>query len=172
MLFTVCNLRTIACFMLLCALPAFTETVRAATGAPSPVGLWRTVDDRTNKPRGIIRIYEENGIFFGRIETSFNPEELTARCEKCSGDRKDAPVIGLVIMRGITKHGAEYDGGEILDPETGSIYRCRFTLSSEGAKLFLRGYLGIPVLGRTQTWTRVETEATAKTLPKTTYIDQ
>ena len=67
-------------------------------------------------------------IFFGRIETSFNPEELTARCDKCSGQRKDAPVIGLVILSGITKHGSEYAGGEILDPETGSIYRCRFTL--------------------------------------------
>lgn len=166
MLFTARNYRITTGFTFLCALlapmAAASAAARSATTDPSPVGLWRTVDDRTNKPRGIIRIYEENGIFFGRIETSFNPEELTARCDKCSGERKDAPVIGLVIMRGITKHGAEYEGGEILDPETGSIYRCRFTLSSEGAKLFLRGYLGIPILGRTQTWTRVETEATAE----------
>jgi uncharacterized protein (DUF2147 family) len=123
-------------------------------GEPSPVGLWKTVDDRTHKPRAIIRIYEENGTFFGKIENSFDPEELKARCEKCSGDRKDAPVIGLVIMRGITKHGSEYRGGEILDPETGWIYRCRFTISMEGEKLFVRGYLGLAVLGRTQTWTR------------------
>jgi uncharacterized protein (DUF2147 family) len=172
MLFTSRNYRITTCYTLFCALLAPMAIARAATGEPSPVGFWRAVDDRTNKPRGIIRIYEENGIFSGRIEMSFNPEELTARCDKCSGERKNAPVIGLVIMRGITKHGAEYAGGEILDPETGSIYRCRFTLSSEGAKLFLRGYLGIPVLGRTQTWTRVETEATAEKRQKITYVDQ
>lgn len=138
--------------------------LRAAAGEPSPVGLWKTVDDKTNKPRGIVRIYEENGAFAGKIETSFDPEERTARCEKCTGERKNAPVIGLVILRGIRKHGAEYGGGEILDPETGSIYRCRFTLSREGAKLFMRGYLGIPVLGRTQTWIRVEPETVAEAI--------
>jgi uncharacterized protein (DUF2147 family) len=122
----------------------------------SPVGFWRTVDDRTQKPRGIVEIYEENSEFLGRIETSFNPRELTARCGKCTGDRKDAPVIGLVIMSGVTKHGSDYGGGEILDPETGSIYRCRFVLSLEGEKLIVRGYLGLPLLGRTQTWTRVQ----------------
>jgi uncharacterized protein (DUF2147 family) len=131
---------------------------RAAEREPSPVGLWKTMDDRTHKPRAIIRIYEEKGAFFGRIEDSFDPEELTARCEKCSGDRKGAPVIGMVIMRGITKHGSEYGGGEILDPETGWIYRCRFTISTEGEKLFVRGYLGLAVLGRTQTWTRAGKE--------------
>ena len=148
MLFTFRAFRVTSILILLCF-------VQAVAGVdPSPVGLWKTVDDRTHKPRAIVRIYEEKGAFFGRIENSFDPEELTARCEKCSGDRKDAPVIGLVIMRGITKHGSEYGGGEILDPETGWIYRCRFTISAEGEKLFVRGYLGVAALGRTQTWTR------------------
>jgi uncharacterized protein (DUF2147 family) len=149
MSFTFRLFRIISCLLLPCFLQAITAEV-----APSPVGLWKTVDDRTHKPRAIIRIYEEKGTFFGKIESSFDPEELTARCEKCSGDRKNAPVIGLVIMRGITKQGSEYRGGEILDPETGSIYRCRFTISTEGARLFVRGYLGLEVFGRTQTWTR------------------
>jgi uncharacterized protein (DUF2147 family) len=122
----------------------------------SPVGLWKTVDDKTQRPRGVIRIYEENNTFFGRIETSFDPKEMTERCEKCTGDRKDAPIIGLVVMRGITKHGAEYTGGELLDPETGWVYRCRFTLSNDGQKLFVRGYIGFAILGRTQTWLRLE----------------
>jgi uncharacterized protein (DUF2147 family) len=161
MSFTSGHLRIISFYLVLCSLPAFTAEARAATDQSSPVGLWRTVDDRTNKPRGIVRIYEENGAFSGRIETSFDPQELTARCDKCTGDRKNAPVIGLVILRGITKHGSEYGGGEILDPETGWIYRCRFMLSSEGAKLFVRGYRGLSILGRTQIWTRVETEAKA-----------
>jgi uncharacterized protein (DUF2147 family) len=152
--FTFRLLRITSCLILLCFLQAVTAGARAAEGAPSPVGLWKTLDDRTHKPRAIIRIYEDKGTFFGRIENSFDPEELTARCEKCSGDRKGAPVIGLVIMRGITKQGAEYGGGEILDPETGWTYRCRFTISMEGEKLLVRGYLGLAVLGRTQTWTR------------------
>ena len=120
----------------------------------SPAGLWITVDDKTHKPRGTVRVYQENGVFFGRIESSFNPAHLTEHCDKCTDDRKDAPIIGLVIMRGITKHGGEYGGGNILDPDTGSIYRCYFTMSADGQKLFLRGYLGVSLLGRTQTWTR------------------
>jgi uncharacterized protein (DUF2147 family) len=158
MLFTPRRLRISSCLILLCLLQAITAGARAAEGGPSPVGLWKTMDDRTHKPRAIIRIYEEKGAFLGRIENSFDPEELTARCEKCSGDRKDAPVIGLIIMRGITRRGSEYGGGEILDPETGWIYRCRFTISTEGEKLFVRGYLGLAVLGRTQTWTRAGKE--------------
>jgi uncharacterized protein (DUF2147 family) len=117
--------------------------------------LWKTFDDRTREPRGTIRIFEENNALSGRIETSFKPEELAERCDKCSGDRKDAPIIGLTIMRGMKRDGSDYGGGEILDPETGSVYRCRLTLSSDGEKLFVRGYLGFSVFGRTQTWVRV-----------------
>lgn len=131
-------------------------TAAAAAAAPTPAGLWKTVDDHTHKPRGIVRIYENNGVFYGKIETSFDPEERAGRCEKCRDDRKDAPIVGLVILRGITKHGSEYEGGEILDPDTGSIYRCRFTLSREGDKLFIRGYIGVSLLGRTQTWFRTD----------------
>jgi uncharacterized protein (DUF2147 family) len=132
------------------------STLPAIAAEGSPVGLWKTFDDRTHKARGTILIYEENGIFFGRIESSFNPEEVTGRCDKCSGDRKGAPVIGLVIMRGMMRHGSEYDGGDILDPETGFVYRCRFTLSGDGAKLMVRGYLGLSIFGRTQTWIRMD----------------
>jgi uncharacterized protein (DUF2147 family) len=121
----------------------------------SPAGLWKTFDDHTHKPRGTVRIYEENGLFFGRIESSFNPAEMTERCFKCSGDRKDAPILGLVIIRNMKKNGAEYDGGDILDPENGSVYKCRFTLSADGQKLQVRGYLGLSIFGRTQTWVRL-----------------
>jgi uncharacterized protein (DUF2147 family) len=130
---------------------------RPAMGAEtSPAGLWKTFDDRTHKARGTVRIYEENGIFFGKIESSFNPEEVTEHCGKCAGDRKDAPIIGLEFLRGMTRHGAEYNGGDILDPESGYIYRCRFALSSDGEKLFVRGYLGLSLFGRTQTWIRMD----------------
>lgn len=122
---------------------------------PSPVGLWKTIDDRTHKPRGTIRIYEENGQYFGRIESSFNAAEQREICEKCSDDRRDKPVIGMVILRGMMKHGAEYSGGDILDPESGTIYRCLFTLSGDGEKLQVRGYFVARLLGRTQVWQRM-----------------
>jgi uncharacterized protein (DUF2147 family) len=156
MLFTSCTLRIIFFLFMLLLLAS---TLLAAADQASPVGLWKTFDDRTHKPRGTILIYEENGIYSGRIESSFNPAEWTEHCDKCAGDRKDASVIGLVIMRGMTKHGAEFNGGDILDPETGSIYRCRFELSSDGTKLMVRGYLGLSLFGRTQTWTRMDASA-------------
>ncbi len=155
MLLTFYNLVTIFCCLAVSSPPVAALAGEAAVPAPqSPACLWTTVDDRTHMPRGTIRIYEQNGVFSGRIESSFKPEELTERCDKCSGDRKDAPVIGLVIMRGMRRQGSEYEGGDILDPDTGSVYRCRFTLGSGGQKLFLRGYLGLSIFGRTQTWTR------------------
>ncbi len=122
---------------------------------PTPVGLWKTIDDRTHKPRGTVRIYEENGEYFGRIESSFNAAEEKKICVKCSDDRRDQPIVGLVILRRMTKHGAEYSGGEILDPETGTVYKCLFTLSDDGEKLRVRGYSIAPLIGRTQVWMRM-----------------
>jgi uncharacterized protein (DUF2147 family) len=153
MLFTYRKLRDIS-FGLLTVLLAGAYPLSAA--AVSPAGLWKTFDDHTQKARGTVRIYEENGEFYGKIESSFDPKELMEHCIKCSGERKDAPVIGLVILRGIRKNGAEYDGGNILDPENGSIYKCKLTLSGDGEQLLVRGYLGISVFGRTQKWVRVD----------------
>jgi uncharacterized protein (DUF2147 family) len=132
------------------------KTSPSAAVEPSPAGLWKTFDDNTHKPRGTVRIYREDGAFYGRIESSFDPKDLTERCGKCTGDRKDRPVIGLVILRGMRKDGAEFAGGDILDPDTGSVYKCRFTISPDGRKLLVRGYLGVSLFGRTQTWTRLE----------------
>jgi uncharacterized protein (DUF2147 family) len=120
----------------------------------TPTGLWRTHDDKTGKPRGFVRVYEENGEIFGKIESSLDPADAKERCEKCSGARKNQPVIGLVILRGMKKTSQEYSGGDILDPDTGVVYRCRFRMLEEGKKLELRGYLGVSVFGRSQVWIR------------------
>lgn len=132
----------------------------------SPAGLWKTFDDKTHRPRGTVRVFAESGTFSGRIESSFDPADAQERCDKCTGDRKNAPIIGLTILRGLKKAdngkgtgeegAAEFDHGEILDPETGAVYKCRVTLSASGTRLLLRGYLGISLLGRTQIWERVE----------------
>lgn len=136
--------------------------VRLALGADvlagelSPVGLWKTIDDKTGKPRGVVRIYEVNGELFGKIVSTFDPAEAKQVCGLCTGDRKDKPVIGMVILRHMKKHDAEYAGGDIMDPDTGSVYRCKLRLGDNGAKLELRGFIGFSLLGRTQIWSRHE----------------
>lgn len=122
----------------------------------SPVGMWKTIDDKTHKPRGLVRIYEQDGALYGRIEGGFDPAESKQLCDKCSGELRHKPLLGLVILRGMKKHGDEYSGGEILDPDTGSFYRCRITMEDHGSRLVVRGYIGLPIAGRSQTWLRAE----------------
>lgn len=124
----------------------------------SPVGLWKNIDDVTGKPKALIRITESNGALQGQIEKLFRAptEDQNPKCEKCEGARKDAPVIGLVIMSGLKKDGDEYTGGEILDPDNGKVYKSKLSLGDGGKKLNVRGYIGISMFGRSQTWVRQE----------------
>jgi uncharacterized protein (DUF2147 family) len=124
----------------------------------SPVGLWKNIDDVSGKPKALIRITESNGTLQGQIEKLFRgpTEDQNPKCEKCDGARKDQPVIGLVIMNGLKKDGDEYNGGEILDPDNGKVYRSKIHLTDGGKKLSVRGYIGVPMLGRSQTWVRQE----------------
>ena len=149
----VCRIWTSRCIVFLAVLLAV-ATVRAATPDLSPAGLWKTIDDKTGRARGFVRIYEHDGELFGKIESSLSPEEAKEVCHHCSGDRKDKPVIGMVILTGMKKSGEGYGGGEILDPDTGWVYRCKMRLAENGKKLILRGYLGVSLLGRSQTWVR------------------
>jgi uncharacterized protein (DUF2147 family) len=121
----------------------------------SPAGRWKTVDDRTGMPRGIVRIYEQNGAFFGRIEASVKAQEAKEHCDLCTDDRRGKPVIGMVVIRAVKKQGEEYGGGDILDPDTGKVYRCKLQLLDQGKRLLVRGYMFTPMLGRSQTWIRV-----------------
>jgi uncharacterized protein (DUF2147 family) len=124
----------------------------------SPVGLWKNIDDVSGKPKALIRISESNGALQGKIEQLFRApgEDQNPKCEKCEGARKDQPIIGLVIMTGLKKDGSEYNGGEILDPDNGKVYRSKMHLTDGGKKLSVRGYIGVPMLGRSQTWVRQE----------------
>jgi uncharacterized protein (DUF2147 family) len=120
----------------------------------TPTGLWKTIDDKTGAPRGVVRIYEEKGQFWGRLEATLKPEEAHERCEKCTDERKNQPVVGMVILRRMTRKGDEYSGGDILDPDTGSVYRCKLKITDGDRKLQVRGYLGLSLFGRTQVWIR------------------
>jgi len=133
------------------------SAIRLAAAGPemTPVGLWRTVDDKTGKPRGIVRIYEQNGELFGKIVDTLKESERHDRCDLCKDDRKDKPIIGLVIVRKLNRKGDEYSGGDILDPDTGTVYRCKIRLAEDGRKLVVRGFIGFSLLGRSQIWTRV-----------------
>jgi len=123
----------------------------------SPVGLWTPLDWSTGKPMGLIRIYEKGGEFYGRIEPVPGEKDDGKRCTRCTDDRKNQPYTGLELMRHLRYHDVgEYDGGDILDPGSGSIYGCKLHLIDGGHRLLMRGFLGISLLGRSQTWQRVE----------------
>lgn len=136
------------------ALVALALIARAAGPAPGIQGLWKTIDDKTHQPRGVVHIYQENGQFFGKIVSSFDPREAREVCSPCSGALHDKPIIGLVIVRDMRQDGNEFSGGTIIDPDTGKAYRCKMTVEDGGRKLSVRGYVGMALFGRTQVWTR------------------
>lgn len=127
----------------------------AASAQMTPVGGWHTIDDKTGEIKSLVVITESNGVLTGRIEKLLRKNaDQNAICEKCKDERKDKPMLGLEIIRGIKKvEGKDvWDGGKILDPESGSSYTLRLTPIEGGKKLEVRGSLfGI---GRTQTWVR------------------
>jgi uncharacterized protein (DUF2147 family) len=120
----------------------------------SPVGLWKSIDDVSGKPRALIRITESRGTLQGRIEKLFSASSENPKCEKCEGALKNTPMIGLVILSGLKRDGAEYGGGQIIDPESGKVYSSKIRLSDDGRKLDVRGFMGVSLLGRSQTWER------------------
>lgn len=136
----------------------FALTATAADPA-SPAGLWKTVDDKTKLPRSLVRISEVNGVYEGRIEQLLNrqpDDDPQGICRACPGDRKDKPLVGMTILSGLKKDGDIYTGGEILDPKNGKSYRCKMEVIEGGKKLNVRGFIGVSLIGRTQTWLREE----------------
>jgi uncharacterized protein (DUF2147 family) len=125
-----------------------------AADAGSPAGLWRTIDDKTGQPRSLVRIYEEGGRFFGRIEKGLNPQQEARTCAKCTDERRDKPLLGMVILRNLKAEGGEYVDGDVLDPDNGAVYRAKLKLEEGGRKLVLRGFVGVALFGRSQTWER------------------
>lgn len=120
-------------------------------------GLWKTIDDSTGKPRSLIRISEHNGEFSAVVEKGLRDTDTgDAVCDKCKDERKGKKIIGMTIAKGLKQNGHKYESGEILDPENGKTYKCKMTLDETGNNLEVRGFIGISLLGRSQTWHRVE----------------
>ena len=124
------------------------------------IGLWAQVDEKNGKVQSLVRIVEvAPGLYEGTVEKLFPilGDNLNPRCEECQGDRKNQPVLGMRIITGLRRtngNANSFDGGEILDPDSGDIYRLKITILEAGKKLDVRGFIGISLFGRSQTWLR------------------
>jgi uncharacterized protein (DUF2147 family) len=129
----------------------------------TPVGTWKQIDDVSGKAKSIIEITESNGHLQAKVVKVMNlsPEEISRDgehpiCRKCDGERKDKPIEGMTIMWGVSKDDEVWDGGKILDPKNGKVYKVKLTLADGGQKLDVHGYIGFALLGRSQVWERQE----------------
>lgn len=123
----------------------------------TPAGLWKSIDDKTGKPRSLIRITENDGEYSAVVEKGLLATDTgEAVCDKCTDERKGQKIVGMTIVKGIKKKGDNYEGGEILDPDNGKTYKCKMKLDSTGSKLEVRGFIGVSLFGRSQTWLREE----------------
>ena len=140
-------------------LPPLLLLLAAALPAPaqqSAAGLWETIGDDDGKPKAHVRIVETDGELRGTVEKILEPDKRDAVCDKCTDERRGRPVLGLTIVSGMRRDGEYYRGGRILDPDNGKVYSCRMRVAEDGRHLEVRGFLGFSLLGRTQTWNRLE----------------
>jgi len=129
----------------------------ALADSTSPVGKWKTIDDKTKEVKSIVEITENNGLLEGKVlqvlKSDHGPHPV---CAECSGERKGKPIEGMTIMWGLKKDGDEWSGGQILDPAKGKIYKVTLKLENGGKTLDVHGYVGFSLIGRSQEWVRAE----------------
>ena len=125
----------------------------------TPVGSWHTIDDKTGEIKSLVVITESNGVLSGHVDKLLRKEaDQKAVCNKCTDDRKDKPMLGLEIIRAARKAEGKdvWEDGNIVDPDNGTVYKLKMTPIEGGSKLEVRGFIGFALLGRTQTWIRVQ----------------
>lgn len=128
-----------------------------ALAQATPVGLWKTIDDETKQEKSWVRVVDSGGTLSGKVEKIADPAKQDSKCDKCTDERKDKPVLGMLIVRNVKQSADDkevWDGGDILDPNNGKVYRLRLKPIDGGKVLEVRGYIG-PFF-RNQTWLRAE----------------
>lgn len=144
-------------FGVLCA--SFSLFATAAEISQSPIGYWKTVDEVTGKPKSIVQIWKtKENVLMGKVIKVFAKEtgKPAPICSKCQGENQNQPIVGMVIISGLQAKEKHWANGEILDPENGKRYSCNLRTLENGKRLHVRGYVGLPLLGRSQTWERVD----------------
>ncbi len=138
------------------ALTVLAFVASTAWAQETPVGQWKTIDDETGQPKSIVEIVEEQGKLKGNVLKLFPTpgQDPNPKCDKCKDERKDQPIVGLNILWGLEKRDSDWGNGHILDPKNGKTYKAKMKVIEGGKKLEVRGFLGISLLGRTQTWIR------------------
>lgn len=143
-------------FILILSMASFTAHATDPSKTPVPDGYWKTIDDNTGKPMGVVFLETKGDTLEGRIVSRIESADGNAKniCSKCTGERKNQNILGMTFLWGMKDAGGIWRGGEILDPDTGDIYDAKLKVIDGGNKLEVRGFMGISLLGRSQIWER------------------
>lgn len=143
--------------VMFCLTPAYAAL---DTPADSPVGYWKTMDQVTGKPKSIVQIWKtDDNVLMGKVIKVFSQDgsdNQSKVCVSCKGDQHNQPIVGMVILSGLTPKEHQWGNGKMTDPESGRTYSCALRTVQNGEKLKVRNYMGLPLLGRSEVWERVD----------------